>query len=131
MHVKQEMKLFVNYLIEHGADVNPVDYLKTYSFYPGLTSLTVAIENGNEFFMKYLIENGAVVNTPYDDEYNFIDNEDSNYYIIPLIFAIKKGNESIVKYLIEHEAEINDKNENIYDTHPKKVPLIMACIEKK
>jgi len=81
----------VEYLVEHGVDINKENYFdKTPLFY--------ACSSGNKELVDYLIENGADINK-----------EDGHGETI-LFDACKSGNEDTVRYLLEFGADINKEN---------------------
>jgi len=96
------------YLIEHGADVNNLQFPKYDHYYLGdqYTPLSLAINNGNEFIVKCLVEHGADVNKKIRKYYyKSADINESHDNYFPLDLAIKKGNKSIEAYLREHGAQ--------------------------
>jgi len=84
-------KNVVKYLVEHGADVNPVTE-------NGDTPLLVSSENGHLQVVEYLIENGEDVNRGNIDG------------ATPLLTSSHEGHLPVVEYLIKHGADVNQMN---------------------
>jgi len=100
----------VKYLVEHGANVNAIDWCNA-------TPLQLAASNSNIHIVKYLVESGANVN--YSDEFGYT----------PLLYAAYDNNvvsddgslphnrgscdvdgTQTMCYLLDHGADINHKN---------------------
>eukprot|EP00833_Pecoramyces_ruminatium_P015430 jgi/Orpsp1_1/1189462/evm.model.d7180000072215.1 len=148
---KNGNKSIVDYLIQHGADINTKYKLETIKyiqdgFYSHIndkytckeikTPLFLACEQENESMVKYLVEHGADVNEVYEcRKYTKGSNGIRYYYLCniikvksPLSMACEKGNESIVKCLVEHGADINAKYEYLdYEKLEIITPLMYAC----
>eukprot|EP00833_Pecoramyces_ruminatium_P002015 jgi/Orpsp1_1/1176047/evm.model.c7180000056215.1 len=148
---KNGNKSIIDYLIQHGADINTKYKLETiesfeHCHYSSMyeeciykeikTPLSLACEQENESMVKYLVEHGADINTV--SEYRkYTQNCDAvrKYHLCdiikvksPLCMACKKGNESIVNYLVEHGADINAKYEYLNSKKLEIVtPLMYAC----
>ena len=83
-------KNIVNYLVEHGADINKENE-------DGETPLFRTCYNGHENIFNYL-------------EYGANIKKENNYDQTPLYDACKNENENIIKFLVEHGADINIEN---------------------
>ena len=100
---KNMNKNLINYLVEHGIDINKEDL-------NGETVLFKACESGNKDLVEYLIKYGADIN------------KESEYGETPLFRACDSGNKDLVEYLIELGAYLNKENLN------DETPLFNACL---
>ncbi|OUM58493.1 hypothetical protein PIROE2DRAFT_16216 [Piromyces sp. E2] len=112
--------VIVEFLLEHGVDVN-----KTESLYKACTPnqnlfsevivatlidykadvykngpLIGACQTSHKNIMEYLIEHGADLNTKHVNQGNWLKK------CTPLDYAYKNGNENIKSYLLEHKANL-------------------------
>jgi ankyrin repeat protein len=96
--IKAQNINFVNYLLDHGANVNSrkeeVEYETQYSYMHYLSPLVVAIRTGNIDMVRLLLEWGANVNTKGGN-----DN-------VPLYEAVISACDDVVRLLLEQK-EIN------------------------
>jgi len=83
----------VQYLVEHGADVNASED-------DGATAVYIASQNGHLEVVRYLVEHGADVNASEDDG------------ITTLLIASQEGHLEVVQYLVEHGADVNASADN-------------------
>ncbi len=81
----------VEYLVEHGADVD-------LTVNTGETPLQVALKNGSFDIAKYLVSKGADVNKP------------DLMSMSPLAWAVKDNNMDKVKFLVSNGANVNQQN---------------------
>ena len=122
--VDKDVLDIVDYLVEHGADVNSKNSY-------GTTILHSAVILGEPQIVKYLINRGADVNGMSDDgrtvlhlaiekgvldtvkclvEHGASVNAENNFWGTLLYFAVHKGVSDIAKYLIKQGADVNGKN---------------------
>jgi len=84
----------IEYLVEHGADVNKKDKY-------GETPIYNACHRNNKNIIKYLVENGTNLNE---------ENEEGE----TVLFRVcRRGNKDIVEYLVEHGADIGKEYKEI------------------
>ena len=133
-HSEKKTYELVNFLLKHGAEVNPTNVwfsplsnaaLRCYVTVvklllengskvnrlnvDGATALITAAKKGHFEIMHLLLEHGAEVNVR------------DNYGVTALLCAAKRGDNHIVKLLYEYGAKLNCENN---DSH---VPLIQAA----
>jgi len=100
---KLRNEAMVNYLIEHGANLNE-------NIYHDKTPIYDACLSGNENLVRYLIGLGADIN------------KETDYGETPLFDACSSGNENLVRYLVELGADTNKENDW------GKTPIFYACL---
>ncbi|ORX66083.1 ankyrin, partial [Anaeromyces robustus] len=123
--IKSKNKEMVQYLLEHGADLQMdndiiVEYIKFY--HTDSNILKLLIDHGfninqtdslNEYLLNHFIihHNNEIVKDliNYGTDVNIKDYEFGN---ISLIYAIKEKNLEIVQYIIDHGSEIHYFNKN-------------------
>ena len=96
----------VKLLIDHGADVNIVNWIDPeigYGSYVYRTPLLTAISKGNTELVQLLLENGVDTNRERD-----------YYCMSPLMLAAYKGELKIVKLLFEYGACIDDEHSYLH-----------------